>query len=144
MKKFKIMKDHEPFRSGSTQLELTELNEMITDLNKKAAIGRRNRRGQTLRQFQYAVSANPTARDVEDLVRRRFERELPLAQAAMVRFVQTMRAKSIKVIWFAAGKTDVTRMLKDCHMWAERIPTEIANSQSELGAYFSGAGNILS
>ena len=73
-------------------------------------------------------------------VKKRFEREVPLSQAAMVDFVAKLRKKSIKVIWFSAGKLDVTKMLKECKMWAEKIPQEIANSDTELGKYFRGAG----
>ena len=78
---------------------------------------------------------------MDDMIKRRFEREIPLTQAAMIKFTATMRAKSIKVIWFASGKTDVTRMLKDCKMWAEVIPAEISKANTELGSYFAGAGN---
>ena len=77
-----------------------------------------------------------------EMVKRRFERELPLTQAAMIKFTQLMRAKSIKVVWFAAGKTDITRMLKDCKMWAETIPPEISKANTDLGSYFTGAGKL--
>ena len=110
-------------------------------MNKKAALGRRNRRGVTIRQYNYANAAH-TPEAMEDMVKRRFEREIPLTQAAMIRFTKLMRAKSIKVIWFAAGKTDITRMLKDCKMWAEIIPREIAHANNELGSYFAGAGKL--
>ena len=110
---------------------------MVNDLNKKAALGRRNRRGNTIKQinkgYDYGLDYNET-------LKRRYERELPLSQAAMIKFVNAMREKSIKVIWFAAGKSDTTRMLKECKMWVETIPHDIANAETELGSYFTGAG----
>ena len=54
-----------------------------------------------------------------------------------------MRSKAIKVIWFTAGKSDISKMLKECKMWAEIIPSEISKADTELGRYFSGAGKNL-
>ena len=134
--------DTEPFKTGSTQLELNELNELITDLNKKAALGRRNRKSASVNQFTNAVTANYPNANFEETVKRRFERDVPLTQAAMARFTKVMRSKAVKVIWFAAGKTDVVKMLKECKMWAEVIPAEISKAETELGRYFSGAGKF--
>ena len=114
---------------------------MIADLNKKAALGRRNRRGNTIRQM---AKGYDHGQSYMETIKRRYERELPLVQAAMIRFVNAMREKSVKVIWFAAGKSDTTRMLKECKMWAEIIPQDIANAETDLGVYFRGAGKLLS
>ena len=116
------------------------MQDLIADLNKKAALGRRCRRGTTLSNYNYNI-ANNKGVSFEETVKRRFERDIPLTQAAMVRFAQKMKAKAVKVIWFAAGKTDVVRMLKECHMWAEVIPAEISKADTDLGRYFGGAGN---
>ena len=113
---------------------------MVTDLNKKAALGRRNRRGNTIKRMEFYSQQDPEFVDIA--VRNCYERDVPLAQAAMVKFSQKMLAKSVKVIWFASGKTDITRMLKDCKMWAEKIPQDIANAESGIGSYFRGAGKI--
>ena len=92
-------------------------------------------------QHAFAVSANFPSASFEESVKRRFERDVPLTQAAMVRFTKIMRSKAIKVIWFTAGKSDISKMLKECKMWAEVIPSEISKADTELGRYFSGAGN---
>ena len=39
-------------------------------------------------------------------------------------------------------KADISKMLKECKMWAEVIPAEISKADTELGRYFSGAGNF--
>ena len=129
----------EPFKSGSTSLELDELQEMVANLNKKAALGRRNRRGNMIKRM--GNHQNRTQEYMEESIRSRYDREVPLTQAAMVRFAERLRARSIKVIWFASGKHDIVRMVKECKMWAEPIPQDIANAQTELGNYFYGAGN---
>ena len=113
------------------------MNDLIADLNKKAALGRRNRRSNTIKQCNKGYYDKSTA------IQRRFEREIPLTQAAMIRFMHKMIHKSIKVVWFGAGKSDVVKMIKDCKMFAEKIPAEIAQADTELGAYFSGAGKFL-
>ena len=81
-----------------------------------------------------------TEEDVQNRIKSRYERDLPITQAAMIRLVDLLGKKSVKVFWFAAGKQDVTVMLKDCKMFAESIPQDIAKADTELGSYFRGAG----
>ena len=108
----------EPFKTGQKEFKLSDLQELIKELNQRASSGRRNRNREWMKRFEAETASDIMAR-----------KDLPLTQAVMIRVTKFLRHEwGIKVIWFAAGKQDEVRMLRDCKMWSETL-TRPANAE---------------
>lgn len=84
---------------------------MVLELNQRASSGRRNRVGEWTKRKGEKEAATYAAR-----------KNVPLLQGTMIKITKQLRHKwGLKAVWFAAGKQDEVRMLKDCKFWSDRL-----------------------
>ena len=90
---------------------MDNLKEIILELNQRASSGRRNRVSEWSRRKSEKEAADYAAR-----------KNVPLLQGTMIKITKLLRHKwGLKAVWFAAGKQDEVRMLKDCKFWSDRL-----------------------
>ena len=84
---------------------------MVLELNQKASSGRRNRTAEWTKRRTEKQAQTYAAR-----------KNVPLLQGTMIKITKQLRKKwGLKAVWFAAGKNDEIRMLKDCKFWSDRL-----------------------
>ena len=87
------------------------------ELNQRASSGRRNRAAEWTKLHGGQKGQIFAAR-----------KNVPMLQATMIKVTKTLRHKwGLKAVWFAAGKNDEVRMIKDCKFWSDKLlrPTQL-------------------
>ena len=114
----------ESFKAGQKEFTLKDLQDIVEELNQRASSGRRNRNHELMKKLPSDEADQVMAR-----------KSLPLTQAVMINITKKLRHEwGIKVVWFAAGKQDEIRMMRDGKMWSNQLvrPREAGNAYDQV------------